>query len=1261
MATPREIIIEIQADTSRFIKALREASALIGKELGVLLKPEGAALSEAITAYRTALRELSTLTAAEAESVKASLREAFSSEVLAGITVNVGRDVERILSRLRALANAVGVELPESLREGVAKVQFADIFRALEEIVSKAQTSSQNISEPLIRALDSITMKLNEFGITSGEAFEALSSAARANIKQLTTSGELATKTVNLLSSRLYELEIAAKQYASQALIVAAHNKTKAESIRLAYDEIATLISRTRSAIHETRSLNLTEEEFISRIAAVSKNIRDVEAAIGDFAKMHDFAAHEVQRSRLAILSFTQIIQDLPFGLIAVANNIQQFSLAMTVLLSSGERVSNVLKILLRDLFSLRGFLIPFSVTVLTSLIVFWDRFSDSIRRGIAQLKGIREETLKTVDALRKLPSAFPSAASVELLRTAAARAESLRIAAAPTQLTARLARAGVPLPAGFIEISPQAVEASRDLKVLDATIKALTDSIVKGIGENNTFITTLARLKETLDPNALIAFSNALEESRSQAEEVSSAFGESAASAFKFASELLALKEAAETNATAQKQFAEIIKTIAPESTDVFLQTLTELRDALQASARQITALQLKQAESLRTFAEITSQTHEELRPFIDAQSELIRTSLELAAVNERLKHTTEGTREAIELKAKAMELESRLIGKNIVDTQTLTRTLANATAELERNSAAQNALSIARSRADVRERESLERIFSLRERALSLERELILLRTQAALAVEPQERRAAQARISVLQEEIKSLSQLIDLESVRIDLTARRRMLEIDIDAAEAARDFRTFAQNVLASAKAEVEFIRLTEKLSAETLQKLSDVALRRATQRILDFYQTLVNEDPFREFEANVARTVRSMQTQLSIQDVQGRSLFLITTLENLRTFEESLRESFQRAVAAVRELPETERGPLIEEIAKRFFPFKEAAIKSLEELERTFEDEIARVIVSAVQTAAPQTQRATFEMRARLLGAIRAAEFARDFELLREEFKRLSEEFRRAAAETEEAARRVYGNAIPESIQKTIDALLQLAAETENMATRIDHPMSTFFIGLDDFFRRLSDVRLFEAVNDITMNTLQLTERAMERRRQQLIESGLSEEEATRIAEKEGQKRINSMKKIARATIWIEGLAELAAISRSIATTVPWPASLALIALHTAATYARIRARLAALENIGSLSAGTSGRGREIDFGQFIQQSELPEQSPAVVRAGAQLPQPQESVVAQKLDEIKESLDRGLRITEETAARITERGTVKFAYKDPHRI
>lgn len=1263
MAQAREIIIELRAETSKFLAALREAARIAGAEFDQTLRGGRAPLAEFVSALRSALSALSAETSQEAQRIRQALREAFTTEVLSGVELSIDASLKRILQRMRILAEELKVNLGDAFREGVESIRLGELTQGLERL-AQAGANTEQATSLLLKSFADLSSRLNALGLTSREVGDALALLSGSALRNIASSAGLTEKAIELLEQRLDELSRTARQYAAQALIVGARNAELAESIRQAYGETAVLIDRARMSILALRASSDSSADFTEKLFETSKAIRAVEGNIDEFARRYDFAAHQVQRSRLAVLAFTQIIQDLPFGLIAVANNIQQFSLAMTMLLSGGERLSATLKLLLRDLFSLRGFLLPFSVTVLTSVAVFWDRFSDAIARTIARLRGVREATLEATRAIKEASLELSPTFGAELIASLSARIDTLRALAQPSlSLQGRLAGAGVGLPPGFVDIDISALRAAQNLKTVEATLRSFIDTLARALANSTGAAAAFMRLGDAGGDlkNRLVELTNETEAFKETLRLVGNTFGEEAERTFRFTSSLLALADAAQQSSEAARQLKEIMRAIAPEDPERALSALRAFHETVQAAISEIDRAEREAAERMRAISSLIERAPEPLRPLIEAQRELIELETRLVSLNEARRLATEGTREARRITQEILEIETRLATQRRISQNELLRTLATSERELRRIETQTLALAEMRARLTIQERDRLERLLAYQERALGLEREIVLERARAAIAPSRREQEEALFRIRLLNAERRELEQLQAIEQTRLELLDRRRTLEINVGFAEATRNARLFAQATFDAVRAEVELIRQTEALSEEALGMLLETSLRRAAARVLEFYQLLSQKTPFETFTENLDEFARNAASRLDVESLTSRSLFLLTTLDQVRAFEHELRNSFRRAVEAVRRAPEADQRLLVQELARRFFPLEEAAEMSLEELEALFERRLRETVLEAVRKASPTSDRAAFEMRTRLLGLALSAQTAPQLEMVREELRRLMSTFQEVAARITEMAKETYGDAIPEAINRTTAALSRLAEEAQQLEARLARPEVSFFVGLDQFFSRLRDMRVLEAVNDITTTTITLTTEAMRRRREELIAAGVSEEEATRIVEREGRRRIQSMKQIARATIWIEGLAELAGISRSIAATVPWPASLALIALHTAATYARIRARLAALERLGSLSADAGTSVRPLDLGRVVQTNELTSQTAtatALANAITAARESQENAIVRKLDELRTSVEKGLTVDEDVAARIIEKGASRFAYKQP---
>jgi hypothetical protein len=117
-----------------------------------------------------------------------------------------------------------------------------------------------------------------------------------------------------------------------------------------------------------------------------------------------------VKGSVPAMTSFSQVIQDAPFGIRGVANNIQQLTMQMGHLSANAGGTKNALKAMLGTLAGPAGILLI--VSIVTSLMV---SFGDSMFKSTTEAEKLKKAQDKLTESLKKYEESLASVQKTEL------------------------------------------------------------------------------------------------------------------------------------------------------------------------------------------------------------------------------------------------------------------------------------------------------------------------------------------------------------------------------------------------------------------------------------------------------------------------------------------------------------------------------------------------------------------------------------------------------------------------------------------------------------------------------------------------------------------------------------------------------------------------------------------------------------------------------------------------------------------------------
>ena len=1133
------------------------------------------------------------------------------------LTVEIDADVRRLIEDIVRAAEISGARLQGTLHKALAgsikTISFETLVKEMERLISTSRTFNTQITQAFT--------KFEQFG---RQRFPGVKEVVEQTERLRNSLEELAARSVTdairkRFASTLDELDESLEQAVADVLKFNTINKDLINTIQQEVLQLRALRSEYVAAMRAVASTAVGTDEYAEALARAQAAQRAYASALIDFRKRHNVTTEAVDRTRLAALSFTQIIQDLPFGLIGVVNNLQQFSLALTVAAAESEKASQFFRRFLNSLFDIRQFLIPFSVTVITTLLLAWERFGDQIRETILRLQGVRKEFLDLAKAVKEVQIDVDfDKAIAEFDRLAAAMR---RLREAPGVLQSGTS------PFGILGIAgpPSAAESS-----ITTQMNELAGAIADVIKQNATLFRAFTATSELIREAAI--------------DQLAEQFVSLDESVVKSAASLRSLIEVLErgTSSEAISQIAKAIG-ITEEQLNLLLPRLRELGSVLDGV--------VKAAEDIATekwnIAVDLAGRPEEIREIADAWAEQLAIQKELVLINERLAKASGDER--VRLMARQAELQRRQVQILVQDSATVAAILEEAGRKVEEYNRRLARLQVEQERASLFGDKLGAAVAEVKAKITELQREQKILTAQSKILSNADQIRLNQIKelIAIYQGYLKVLEEQYQQEERLEALRRRRQVLEAQRELAAGRLDIEQFRKITEEILKIEEEFLR-AEGFTQEQISVLLEqmrVDFRRA---IGDMADALRESNPVQR----LADSVRDLNRQIALAEIGIRGFG--------RLFEafEQIFELQQR----VRDI-QTDTALNAEERLQRFRDFgRELGIQIAEGMT---EADIAAAINKKLEEARIATARSVSPLAALDLASsalaqqfpgvisfgtsAQAAATERQIELLKQQAQ--------LARELAQAFREAYGEQIPDSIRKSINALEEFAQRAERSAEHIKSVHSGMsgqivnVLGIISNAYKFASEQILSPVSDIAESLRILGEREIEERKRQLVALGYTESEAAEIAQREGNKKIEAYKKTMKAIIWIQGLGELAGIAQSIAVSVPWPFNLALIALQTAATYARIRARIAQLDRLGS-GGGVAGAA-QIDFGRVVQENPA-----AVARRDAALRQTDfagTNAVVAELREIRNRLDKGLTVDETSSERIVERGLQKVAY------
>lgn len=1157
--------------------------------------------------------------------------------------IRIDPNIRSVIKELREIARGLGLGIAfdtfeQPLRRSTMRVhEFRQAFQRLVQLIEKEATKA---TKEFAKSLDTSIARSISLSSASLDQYVNRLKQAGVAVDNLGKRSQILGNAQRTLFNRFQELNRALENISSEILRTAVVQNKSTDAI---YEQIGALLQQKEAIeslideVAKNSDISLYNAEankkYEDSVKKLIKHLGAYERNITQLGKAHRVSTAEVNRSRLAALSFTQIIQDLPFGLIAVVNNVQQFSVAMAALARRQGDVSKAFKSFIKELFSLKSFLVPFTVSLLTSVVLFWDRFKEQIDNVVLALQGVPKEFRELRKLINEINVSAPFETAVaEIANTINEQLkESERITKRikETQESIQFTKPGFEF-SQLKELSEISKEANESQEKLNKSIKASRASIVEIIKENKAFISILKELSSGAT-DVENAFNKVLSAQKLWQELIGD---ENLASMVEITQGLLSMAE------KAPQEFEKVAKSLG-FTFKSFKNNLSLISEELTS----ITSTSLKAASSLSDIGRVLSS--------------LKKRFPESAALVDELAKEYESARTELD---KFRILQERAA----LGDQKATNELARLTGRVN-----ENVVSVEEANRVLSRRIPL--ITSLVKKSQNLRNEIQLMtEVEASRFGQLRELEAAHAELSA---EIEKLitKQRLGLEIDRLDLRNKMRqrdVLEVLIDR------YRTLTQLNIQSeiAQMRLEFEKLTGSVddiaeatrrynelqirlaelsgySREEIKLLSATLKERLLQTIIELNEQMISKDPF----FRMARSIEDLMMQSSFAQLRVEGLSAVLSqvgklIQEFAVFRE--RAEFLEGDARRRFVEQVARsmgietdGKFIEDVIEDVFNrYREAIRTGLEEFvgDDTQREIIQNAIIGQFLTIprSPLDFRFTGEIEARIqaFNLQRTANAIRtQIDLIRDAFKDMQ---------------------LPPEVATIVSELERLAAAHENAARRIIESWKGASGSIANVAGTISNVykfmseQILSPVQDIVESLRVLGEKEIAERKRQLVQMGFTESEAAEIARREGNRKIKAYKETMKAIIWIQGLGELAGITASIATSVPWPFNLALIALQTAATYARIRARIAQLDRIGSIGGGSAGLAR-IDMGRVVQQNPVANQSAraasrAVVERG-------EDPVVTELKRIRKELEGGLRVDETTAERIVQQGVAKTAY------
>ena len=1031
------------------------------------------------------------------------------------------------------------------------KPDFSEFERKAKEALSKfvfSPTQTQQIKESK-ETIDTYTLAVSGLA----KQFEKLDAeflgAATTIYRQSLAMNELNDETIQQISNIL--------------------------NLRNAAEEQIKALQEVRMRLAEGKAT--TEEFFESlRLAtiATTRFSDETRRVLGPL----DLAHASMTRARMAGLQLVQILQDLPYGFLGVANNIEAFSVSVAYARREGLKFNELLRETFKQLLSIRGLLIPFLVALSAAVLLNFDKITGAVRSFLLTLSGVPKSVRELFDEINKVKvDVFES--RFRQLTDSVAETER-RLSQLVDKIRTTLTIIGTPTgaPPAF------AIEQNVLRNQIDELEKELVDLSAEFIKNNELLKQWIASVKAGADVAEVLV---------DRVDDISIELP-------KTLKELIVNYEniLSAISTLLEKDFIKGEDRTALATIRGQLLLLGELRSAIIELEERISRF----SQSIQVSFDDTP-----LSRYAERLFEIARKTEELTVLKEKQFVASKALQKQIR------ELENELGGLRLSFEDVL-GALGKYSAEwiklskLDARLSAISALGV--------ESRSLQEAIKLRQQQNEL------LREQIRLELELMATQRGTFRERVLKDELsrirlmqEMLSRTPQLREIEFQLIERRELLtEEEIN--RLIEEYKTVVRNVL---------VQIDVGFTPEQIDRFVEESVARFADTLTE-KTTAIRRRMLMSVEEIQRDIIRVAFSEVGLSEV--RQIFDRIEDEILR-FEEELRdptrreeilEAYRVALGLDEATEESIRSELqnrARELTAAFFEARAAAIEAAI-LERQIEAPRPFLSLDFTEFRRLELQR-------------------KQLELAIENIDRAISQLSLTLATSDDATRR-HVQSIIESLQQLREQYRKTAEEIDNISNSINASIARNTEVVAELSEKLR-FNVISPLSDIFGAIGTLTQQSIEERVKALREQGLTEAEITEQIKAEFGKRIQIYKNGMRALIWIEGLGELAAITAQVARTVPFPLSIAVIALQTAAAYARIRQRLAALERVGQFSV-SSGRGSSIDFGRFVQQN---------IALSPNITVKTDNALLQEVKALRKDVQEGFRIDESTATKVVERG------------
>lgn len=168
----------------------------------------------------------------------------------------------------------------------------------------------------------------------------------------------------------------------------------------------ATSLSKAQIEAWDAAARRNTMEQYGDEVAKTTKKVKSLAAAQSTLSNASNELGKEIKGANTVGIEFSRIIQDAPFGIVGVSNNITQLTQSFANLRAQTGSTSQALKVAFSSLLSGTNLLI-LGVSAVTTAFTLYSMWARKNKKDTEELKDALEEYLKTLSDVERAQLQF--------------------------------------------------------------------------------------------------------------------------------------------------------------------------------------------------------------------------------------------------------------------------------------------------------------------------------------------------------------------------------------------------------------------------------------------------------------------------------------------------------------------------------------------------------------------------------------------------------------------------------------------------------------------------------------------------------------------------------------------------------------------------------------------------------------------------------------------------------------------------------------